>query len=56
MTPRPKSEIIKATFTTRLSEDKIKAVKHLAVDEKKPVGDLLAEAIDLLLKKYGKGK
>ena len=53
---RPKGEVQKVSFTTRMESDKIRALKHLSVDENKPIGDLLGEAVDLLLKKYGKGK
>ena len=44
----------KKTFSTRVDEDRIKGLKHLAVDTDKSLGDLLAEAIDLLVKKYEK--
>ena len=44
----------KKIFSTRGDEDRIKDLKHLAVDTDKSLGDLLAEAIDLLVKKYEK--
>ena len=44
----------KKVFSTRLDDDKIKALKHLAVDEEKSLGTLLEEAIEDLLKKYKK--
>ena len=44
----------KKIFSTRVDEDRIKALKHLAVDTDKSLGNLLEEAIQLLLKKYGK--
>jgi hypothetical protein len=58
MAARLKSDSQKESFTTRLDGEKIKAIKHLAVDERKPIGDLLGEAIDLLLnsEKYRKEK
>ena len=42
----------KKTFSTRIDEDKLKALKHLAVDLDKSLGVLLEEAITDLLKKY----
>ncbi|MGD2186177.1 MAG: ribbon-helix-helix domain-containing protein [Desulfobacterales bacterium] len=42
----------KKTFSTRIDEDKLKALKHLAVDLDKSLGVLLEEAIEDLLKKY----
>ena len=42
----------KKTFSTRIDEDKLKALKHLAVDLDKSLGALLEEAISDLLKKY----
>jgi hypothetical protein len=49
----------KKTFSTRIAVDRLKALKHLAVDEDKSIGTLLEEAIDDLIQKYeqkeGKG-
>ena len=42
----------KKTFSTRINEDSLKALKHLAVDLDKSLGTLLEEAIADLLKKY----
>jgi predicted transcriptional regulator len=42
----------KKTFSTRIDEDRLKALKHLAVDEDKSLGVLLEEAIDDLIRKY----
>ena len=44
----------KKVFSTRVDEDRIKELKHLAVDTNKSLGDLLEEAIQDLLKKYQK--
>ena len=44
----------KKIFSTRVDEDRIKALKHLAVDTNKSLGTLLEEAIADLLKKYEK--
>ena len=42
----------KKTFSTRIDQGKLKALKHLAVDLDKSLGVLLEEAINDLLKKY----
>ena len=42
----------KKVFSTRVDEDCIKDLKHLAVDTSKSLGVLLEEAIQDLLKKY----
>ncbi|MCK4826399.1 ribbon-helix-helix domain-containing protein [bacterium] len=44
----------KKVFSTRINEDQIKKLKHLAVDLSRPLGELLGEAIQDLLKKYKK--
>ena len=44
----------KKTFSTRINEDRLKALKHLAVDLDKSLGVLLEAAIEDLLKKYKK--
>lgn len=41
-------------FSTRIDHDLIKELKHLAVDEERPLNDLLEEAIQDLLEKYAK--
>lgn len=46
----------KKVFSTRINEDRIKDLKHLAVDTDRSLGDLLEEAIKELLKKYEKPK
>ena len=46
----------KKTFSTRIDEDRLKALKHLAVDLDKSLGVLLEEAIADLLKKYKRRK
>ena len=42
----------KKIFSTRVDADRIKELKHLAVDTNKSLGNLLEEAIRDLLKKY----
>lgn len=44
----------KKTFSTRVEEESIRRLKHLAVDEDRSLGDLLAEAIDDLVRKSRK--
>ena len=46
----------KKTFSTRIDAVRLKALKHLAVDEDKSIGVLLEEAIEELIKKYEKEK
>ena len=41
-------------FATRLNEDLLKALKHLAVEQGRRLNDLLEEAMRDLLKKYGR--
>ena len=47
---------MKKTFSTRIDMDRLKALKHLAVDEDKSIGTILEEAIEDIIKKYEKGK
>jgi len=42
----------KKVFSTSIDADRIKDLKHLAVDTDKTLGDLLEEAIKDLVKKY----
>ena len=44
----------KKTFSTRIDEDRLKGLKHLAVDTDKSLGRLLEEAIEDLILKYHK--
>jgi len=46
----------KKTFSTRIDAERLKALKHLAVDEDKSIGVLLEEAIEELIKKYEHNK
>ena len=45
---------IKKTFSTRIDGDRIKELKHLAVDTEKSLGKLLEEAIEDICRKYRK--
>ena len=42
----------KKTFSTRIDGDRIKELKHLAVDTEKSLGKLLEEAIEDICEKY----
>ena len=44
----------KKVFSTRVDEERIKDLKHLAVDTDRSLGNLLEEAIRDLVKKYEK--
>ena len=44
----------KKTFSTSIDENRIKELKHLAVDTEKSLGRLLEEAIEDICKKYKK--
>lgn len=51
-----KTEGKKEVFSTRLDSDLLNKVRHLAVDEHKPINALLEEGLELLLKKHGRDK
>ena len=44
----------KKIFSTRIDDDRLKELKHLAVDTDKSLGTLLEEAIQDIVKKYAK--
>ena len=46
----------KKTFSTRIDDERLKDLKHLAVDTDKSLGTLLEEAIEDLIKKHKKRK
>jgi predicted transcriptional regulator len=46
----------KRTFSTRIDDELLRALKHLAVDTDKSLGDLLEEAIAELIRKYSKSR
>ena len=46
----------KKTFSTRIDDELLKTLKHLAVDTDKSLGDLLEEAIAELIRKYSKSR
>lgn len=47
-------DVKRESYSVRLDPELIQELKHLAVDEKKPVSTLIEEGIKLLLKKYKK--
>ena len=49
-----KSETKREVFSTRLDAALLRKVRHLAVDLKEPVNQLMEEAMELLLKKYSR--
>lgn len=44
----------KRVFSTRIDEDLVRELKHLAVDENRSLGSMLEEAIFEILRKYKK--
>jgi predicted transcriptional regulator len=46
----------KKTFSARIDDEVLKALKHLAVDTDKTLGELLEEAITELIRKQAKKK
>lgn len=46
----------KKIFSTRIDDERLKALKHLSVDTDESLGTLLEEAIEDLIKKYKKKK
>ncbi|MDH4232893.1 MAG: ribbon-helix-helix domain-containing protein [Nitrospirota bacterium] len=51
---KAKDDITRESYSVRLNPDLISRLKHLAVDEKKPISQLIEEGIEDLLKKYSK--
>jgi len=48
--------VTRKTFSSRIELNRLKTLKHLAVDTDKSIGALLEEAIDDLIKKYKRKK
>ena len=46
----------KKTFSTRIDDELLKTLTHLAVDTDRALGELLEEAIRELVRKYAKPK
>ena len=50
--PQKKSTNERKMYGLRLAQDMMREIKHLGVDEGKPMNDLVEEALRDLLKKY----
>jgi len=44
-----KSETKREVFSTRINSELLKKIRHLAVDEHKPLNQLLEESIEMML-------
>ncbi len=51
---KAKDNIKRESYSVRLDPDLIRELKHIAVDEKKPISTLIEEGIRLIIKKYKK--
>ena len=51
---KAKDDIKRESYSVRLDPDLIRELKHVAVDEKKPISTLIEEGVRLILKKYKK--
>ena len=51
---KSKDDIQRISYSVRVDPDLIKDLKHIAVDENKPVSTLIEEGIKLVIKKYKK--
>ncbi len=51
---KAKDEVKRESYSVRLDPALIQELKHVAVDEKKPVSTLIEEGIRIVLKKYKK--
>ena len=49
---KAKDSVKRESYSVRLDPALVTALKHIAIDEKKPVSVLIEESIRLLLKKY----
>lgn len=48
---KSKDDIKRVTYSVRLDPELLKELKHLCVDENRPIGELIEEGIKLLLAK-----
>lgn len=53
---KAKDDVKRESYSVRLKPEVINKLKHLAVDEKKAISQLIEEGIEDLLKKYSKAK
>jgi len=51
---KAKDNIKRESYSVRLDPDLIRELKHVAVDERKPISKLIEEGIRLVIKKYKK--
>jgi predicted transcriptional regulator len=51
---KPKNDIKRESYSVRLDPGLLRELKHIAVDENKPVSLLIEEGIRSILKKYQK--
>lgn len=51
---KARDNIKRESYSVRLDPDLIQELKHVAVDEKKPISTLIEEGMRLVLKKYKK--
>ena len=49
---KAKDSVQRESYSVRLDPALVTALKHIAIDEKKPVSVLIEESIKLLLKRY----
>jgi len=47
-------DIKRESYSVRLDPDLIRVLKHIAVDERKPISTIIEEGIRLIIKKYKK--
>ncbi len=51
---KPKDDIERVSYSVRVDPALIRELKHIAVDQNKPVSTLIEEGIKLMIKKYKK--
>lgn len=49
---KAKDNVKRESYSVRIDPDLIQELKHLAVDEKKPISTLIEEGVRLVIKKY----
>ncbi|MBP1740364.1 MAG: hypothetical protein H6Q48_2657 [Deltaproteobacteria bacterium] len=53
---KPGDGIVRQGYTVRLDPDLVTELKHMAVDQRRTMSDLMEEAIHLVLGKYSSEK
>jgi len=51
---KAKDTIKRASYSVRLDPDLVQELKHVAVDERRPISTLIEEGIRLILNRYKK--